>query len=219
MLHSLLVAWHRAWLHTNKGRELQELKNLLLENQYLCLGEQNNNKMEKYNFEKIIQRLIKYNKSGSHFFENGNRFILELKNIFNLESADLDYSIGSLNLIDEKIYYDNVNDFKIREKLFTQLDEAILYYLIEVHLYKFQRKKAYLVTKNGFFPILVDKRNRIDLGFLKFLDYAFKDMDKQYIIVFLSIHSASFSKPKSYDYWIDKYEFESVPEIILWEEN
>ncbi len=114
--------------------------------------------MEKNSFEKIIQRITKYNKSGDAFFGNGEKLISNFIKKFNLTKTDLDFSKGSLEVIDDNIYRKNLYETGLRKKLIEEFNELILFYNMEVHKRKFQRLPAFVKNNEGFCPILIDKK-------------------------------------------------------------
>lgn len=145
----------------------------------------NPNLIRDYN--ECLLKLSKLNFLGEEFLDEKERLLTELADSILVNKNCLDFSTNSLlEIIDEKIMYENVVSNKTYIKEYT--DKYFLhlyYYLGEVYSKHNKRNwKVILIHNNLYCPLLFDNKNQVDSKFLFLIIRIYEDLNSENFTLF-----------------------------------
>jgi hypothetical protein len=167
-----------------------------------------------YNFEEKVEFITKYNILGLKFFDQTENLILDLANQLNIPIEQLDSTRGSLSILGDVIFSDNIHDEARRRELFNKLSINLMAYIYQVQEKTFNRKRAFIKYKSNYCPILTDKSSRIDLCFLLYIPYTFGDAETSGYTHLYSAYSTKANR-RSIEFWQSQFIIENEYEVMM----
>lgn len=149
-------------------------------------------------------KLAKLNFLGEKFLAEKKHLLTELANSIPIEQEQLDFSADSLlEIIDERIMYENVVSNKAYIKEYTDRYFLHLYYYLG-EVYARQNKRHWnviLLDNNYYCPLLFNKKYQVDSKFLFMTFRRIDNLELENFTLFYQGFKSMQRETKKIEYW------------------
>lgn len=156
------------------------------------------------NYNECLLKLAKLNFLGEHFLAEKKHLLTELANSIPIEQEQLDFSADSLlEIIDERIMYENMVSNKTYIKEYTDRYFLHLYYYLG-EVYARQNKRHWnviLLDNNYYCPLLFNKKYQVDSKFLFIAIRILENLELHNFTLFYDGLTSLETKTKKIEYW------------------
>lgn len=156
------------------------------------------------NYNECLLKLAKLNFLGEQFLAEKKHLLTELANSIPIEQEQLDFSADSLlEIIDERIMYENVVSNKAYIKEYTDRYFLHLYYYLgEVYARQNKRHWDVILLNNAHYcPLLFDKKNQVDSKFLFIAIRKLENLELENFTLFYQGFKSMQKETKKIEYW------------------